>query len=145
MNFSGTFDHTLDSKNRLTVPSKFRAALAGQVFVVRSAGPCLSIYPGDHYTRLTNESLKGLPPLSSQYKELRHIFNGWADDLELDGAGRVALKAHQLEHAGISDRDVKITGVGDCLEVRDPAVWAARETDLKARSADLLESLGHPA
>jgi MraZ protein len=103
--FHGTFDHTLDVKNRITVPSKFRAALAGTVFVVRGAEPCLSVYPEAEYQRLTSESLQGLAPLSPQYKKLRRLFNGRADDVELDGAGRIALKAKQLEHAGISGRD----------------------------------------
>lgn len=145
MDFTGTFDHTLDAKNRLTVPSKFRSSLAGRVFVVRSPGPCLSVYPGDHYAQLTAQSLKDLPPLSPQYKELRRIFNARAEELELDGAGRVALKANQLEHASIASREAVVTGVGDCLEIWDPAAWKAHDSELSARSAELLASLGHPA
>jgi len=145
VDFTGTFDHTLDAKHRLTVPSKFRSALAGKVFVVRSAGPCLSVYPGEHYAQLTAESLRGLAPLSPQYRELRRIFNARAEELELDGAGRVALKANQLEHAGISGREAVVTGVGDCLEIWDPAAWKAHDSDLSDRAAELLASLGHPA
>jgi MraZ protein len=43
--FHGTFEHSLDAKNRLTIPAKFRAALAGKVFLVRGADPCISLYP----------------------------------------------------------------------------------------------------
>ncbi len=145
MAFNGTFDHTLDAKNRLTVPSKFRAALAGTVFVVRGSEPCLSVYPEAEYQRLTDESLKGLAPLSAQYKELRRLFNGRADDVELDGAGRIALKAKHLEHAGISGRDAVIAGAGDCLEIWDRAAWDSYDADLTARAPELTASLGHPA
>ena len=145
MAFNGTFDHTLDVKNRLTVPSKFRAALSGSVFVVRGAEPCLSVYPEAHYQALTDESLKGLAPLSPQYRELRRLFNSRADDVELDGAGRIALKAKQLEHAGISGRDAVITGAGDCLEIWDRATWESYDADLSTRAAELTASLGHPA
>jgi MraZ protein len=143
--FHGTFDHTLDVKNRITVPSKFRAALAGTVFVVRGAEPCLSVYPEAEYQRLTSESLRGLAPLSPQYKKLRRLFNGRADDVELDGAGRIALKAKQLEHAGISGRDAVVVGAGDCLEIWDRAAWEASEADLTAEAPELTASLGHPA
>ena len=145
MDFTGTFDHSLDAKNRLTVPSKFRSSLAGKVFVVKSDGPCLSVYPGELYSELTAQSLRGLAPLSPQYKALRRIFNARAEELELDGAGRVALKANQLEHAGITSRDAVVTGVGDCLEIWDPAAWKAHDSELSAQSAELLASLGHPA
>ena len=57
--FHGTFDHTLDAKNRLTVPSKFRSALAGKVFLVKGADRCLSVYPEDTYTRMTTAALAG--------------------------------------------------------------------------------------
>ena len=49
--FHGTFEHTLDAKNRLTVPSKFRSTLAGTVFLVKGAEPCLSVYPGGDVRR----------------------------------------------------------------------------------------------
>src|SRR5918997_945238 len=58
--FHGTFDHTLDAKNRLTVPSKFRSALAGRVFLVKGADPCLSVYPEATYAAMTEQALAGL-------------------------------------------------------------------------------------
>ena len=48
--FHGTFEHSLDAKNRLTIPAKFRAALAGKVFLVRGVDPCISVYPEATYT-----------------------------------------------------------------------------------------------
>ena len=49
MAFHGTFEHTLDAKNRLTVPSKFRAALAGRVVLVKAVDRCVSVYPEATY------------------------------------------------------------------------------------------------
>ena len=62
MAFHGTFEHTLDSKNRLTIPAKFRAALAGKVFLVRGVDPCISLYPEATYTGLTEAALSGRAP-----------------------------------------------------------------------------------
>ena len=81
-------------------------------------------------------------PLSQQGRELRRLLYGNALETELDSAGRVMLTPTFLEHAGI-DREVVITGVGDCLELWDRSTWEGYESDLTARAPDLTESLGH--
>ena len=144
MAFHGTFEHSLDAKNRLTVPARFRAALAGRVFLVRGPDPCISLYPEATYTALTQAALGGLNPFSTQARELKRFFHSNATDTELDSAGRVMLTQKFLDHAGIG-REVVITGVGDCLELWDRSTWEAYDTDLTARAPDLTASLGHPA
>ena len=64
--------------------------------------------------------------------------------MELDSAGRVMLTPKQLEHARI-DREVVITGAGDCLELWDRSAWEDYDRDLSRRAPDLTASLGHPA
>jgi MraZ protein len=142
--FHGTFDHTLDSKNRLTVPSKLRTAFAEGAFLVRSAENCVSLYPSATYSALTEAALSGLNPLSAQARELRRYFHSNASQVELDSAGRVMLSARHLEHGGI-ERDVVVIGAGECLELWDPSTWAAYDQDLTARAPDITASLGHPA
>ena len=144
MAFHGTFEHSLDAKNRLTIPAKFRAALAGKVFLVRGADPCISVYPEQTYTGLTQAALAGLNPFSPQARELKRMLYGNATDTELDSAGRVMLTPRQLEHAGI-DREVVITGAGDSLELWDRSAWEAYDRDLSERAPDLTASLRQPA
>lgn len=143
--FHGTFDHTLDAKNRLTVPSKFRAALAGKVFLVKGADPCLSVYPEDTYTAMTASALAGLNPLSAQARELRRYFFANAMEIELDGAGRLMLPGRFMAQAGITSRDVVVAGAGECLELWDRAAWESYDADLAQRAPELTASLGHPA
>jgi MraZ protein len=142
--FHGTFEHTLDAKNRLTVPAKLRAAFAQGALLVRGAEPCISVYPSETYSALADHALAGLNPLSAQAKELKRFFYGNAVATELDSAGRVMLPARHLEHAGIG-REVVVTGAGDCLELWDRSTWEAYDQDLTARAPDLTASLGHPA
>ena len=144
MAFHGTFEHSLDAKNRLTVPAKFRAALAGKVFLVRGPDPCISLYPEATYSELTQSALAGLNPFSTQARELKRLFHSTATDTELDSAGRVMLTPRHLEHASI-DREVVITGAGDCLELWDRSAWEAYDRDLSQRAPDLTASLGHPS
>jgi MraZ protein len=142
--FHGTFEHSLDAKNRLTIPAKFRAALAGKVFLVRGVDTCISVYPEATYTGLTEAALAGLNPFSPQARELKRMFYGNATDMELDSAGRVMLTPKQLEHAGI-DREVVITGAGDSLELWARSAWEDYDRDLSQRAPDLTASLGHPS
>jgi MraZ protein len=142
--FHGTFEHSLDAKNRLTIPAKFRAALAGGVFLVRGAEPCISLYPAATYEGLTEAAMAGMNPLSSQARELKRMFHAFATDTELDSAGRVMLTPRLLEHAGIS-REVVVTGAGDCLELWDRSAWEAYDRELASRAPELTAALGHPA
>ena len=144
MAFHGTFEHTLDAKNRMTVPSKLRAAFSEGAFLVKAADRCISLYPSATYSALVDTALSGMNPLSAQARELNRYFRSNAHAVELDSAGRVMLAPRQLEHAGI-ERDVVVIGAGDCLELWDPATWAAYDTDLTARAPDITASLGHPA
>ena len=145
MAFHGTFEHTLDSKNRLTMPAKFRGALSDGVFLFRSEDPCISVYPAADYDVITAQALAGINPLSRTAREAKRFFHSRADSIELDGAGRVVLGVRHLEHAGFTSRDVVITGAGDSLELWDPQVWATYDSDLTARAPELTASLGHPA
>ncbi|HET6549655.1 MAG TPA: division/cell wall cluster transcriptional repressor MraZ [Solirubrobacter sp.] len=145
MAFTGTFEHTLDAKNRLTIPSKFRAELSKGVYLSRALPNCVSLYPTQTYTEMADAALAQVRnPLSQQGRELRRVLYGSALETELDGAGRVMLTQKFLEHAGIG-REVVITGVGDCLELWDRSTWEAYDSDLAARTPDLTESLGHPS
>ena len=135
MAFHGTFEHTLDAKNRLTVPSKFRTALAGRVFLVKAVDRCISVYPEATYSALTRDALAGLNPFSPQARDLKRMFFGNAMDVELDGAGRIMLPSGYLEHADIGSRDVIVTGAGDCLELWDRAGWQAYHAALTERAA----------
>jgi MraZ protein len=141
--FTGTFDHNLDAKNRLTIPSKFRADLSKGVYLSRAMDNCISLYPAETYEEMADQALAQIRnPLSQQGRELRRLLYGNALETELDSAGRVMLTPKFLEHAGIG-REVVITGVGDCLELWDRSTWEGYESDLTSRASDLTESLGH--
>ena len=100
MAFTGTFEHNLDAKNRLTIPSKFRAELSKGVYLSRAMDNCISLYPSETYTQMAEQALSQVRnPLSQQGRELRRLLYGNALETELDSAGRVMLTQRFLEHA----------------------------------------------
>ena len=68
MAFTGTFEHNLDTKNRLTIPSKFRAELSKGIYLSRAIENVISLYPAETYTAMADQALAGTgePALSSE-------------------------------------------------------------------------------
>ena len=144
MPFHGINDHTLDAKNRLTVPSKARALLAGGVTVSKGFERCLQVWPSEDHTRLVDQAMAALNPFDPKARELNRFFFGGTTTMELDSAGRVSITPEQAAHAGIT-KAVKVVGAGACLELWDEETWEQQNADLAARAADHIASLGHPA
>jgi MraZ protein len=142
--FRGAFDYTLDAKNRLTVPAKFRAALAGGVVLAKGVDPCVAIWRAEDYERFVAGAVEGSNPLSPQRRQIERFFSANGFDAELDGAGRVGIPAKLAAHAGLA-KDVVVTGAGSCIEVWDRSRWEAYDSELTTDIPDIAASLGHPA
>ena len=144
MAFRGTFDYTLDAKNRLTVPARFRAELAGGVVLAKGLERCVAVWTPAAYDEYTAAALQGLHPLSKEAQKLRRFFSANSLDTELDAAGRVMLPAFLLDHAGLG-KDVVVTGSGDALEIWDRMTWATYNDALASDVDEITASLGNTA
>jgi MraZ protein len=144
MAFRGTFDHTLDAKNRLTIPAKFRAVLAEGVVLSKGIERCVQVWTPGGYDGYVSAALAGVHPLSQEARKLTRFFAANAIDTELDAAGRVMVPGFLLEHAGLQ-KEAVVTGAGDCLEVWDRAAWADYNAALSAELPDITAAFGHPA
>jgi len=143
MAFRGSFDYSLDAKNRLTVPAKFRAELSGGVVLAKGLERNVDLWVPDAYDALVSRSLAGLNPMSPDARRLRLWFSANAFDTELDAAGRVQLPAALIEHAGLR-KEVVVTGASESLQVWDRATWQQFNSDLTGEIAGITERLGHP-
>ena len=150
MIFRGTFEHALDAKHRLTVPSKFRAALASGVVLAASpetkpgAPRSIAIWTPDAYEAYTQAALVGLNPLSSTARDLNRFFFNFSHDTELDSANRVMITPKLIAYARLA-KEVVVVGSGQCLEVFDRAAYEGDSEDVLIRAPDIAESLGNTA
>ena len=144
MAFRGHFDYSLDAKNRLNVPAKFRAAFSSGVVLAKGLEPCVAVWAPDTFERWTESFLSNLNPVSPERRKLTRYFAGSSFDAELDSAGRVTLNQALLEHAGIQ-KEVVIVGNLDHLEIWDRDRWSDDQQALNAEVAGIAESLGHPS
>ncbi len=148
MIFRGTFEHALDAKHRLTVPAKFRAALAAGVVLAASpettaAAPrSIAIWTAEAYEAYAAAALQGLSPLSPEARDMKRFFFNYSHDTELDSANRVMIPPMLMEYAGL-DKDVVVTGSGECLEVFDRSKYTGYSEDVLIRVPDIAAKLGH--
>lgn len=148
MTFRGTFEHALDAKHRLTIPAKFRAALAGGVVLAASqevqvgAPRALSIWTPDDYDAYTRATLAGRNPMSPEVRDMKRFFYNSSFDTELDSANRVMIPPHLVSYAGLQ-KEVVVTGSGECLEVWDRATYARTFEDVLTRIPEIAAKLGN--
>jgi MraZ protein len=140
--FRGHFDHSLDAKNRLSIPARFRTAFVGGVVLAKDPEPCVAAWPPETHEAIIERALSGLNPMGAQYRKLSRFYQGNSFDLELDAAGRVTLPPPLVQHAGI-DKDVVVVGVGDHLEVWGRERWNAIQEGLDAEIEEVTEQLGN--
>src|SRR5919109_5630772 len=97
----GEYDHTIDEKNRLTLPAKFRESFTGGVVLTRGIDPCLSVYPRDEWERRVALRVGDLEGLSREDRRLQRFFFASAAEGELDKQGRMMVPAALMKHAGL--------------------------------------------
>jgi MraZ protein len=148
--FRGNFEHALDAKHRLTVPSKYRATLAGGVVLAASMETdhdtprSVGIWTLEAYEEYTHAALSRLNPMEPKARDLKRFFFNFSHDTELDSAYRVMIPPKLMKYAGL-DKQVVIVGSGECLEVFDRPKYEDYSEDVLTRAPDLAASLGDTA
>jgi MraZ protein len=145
--FRGTFEHALDAKHRLTVPSVFRAPLDGPLVVAASpeidaeSPRCMAIWKPDEYERYTERTLAPLSPASPLARQLERFFFNYSFNAELDSANRLMIPPILMRYAGL-DKDVVVAGSGKCVEVWDRVRYDGYTDGVLAKIPELTASLG---
>lgn len=123
--FFGQYDHSIDDKSRITLPARFRDALAGGVVLAKGLDGSVDVYPRESWKVTVAERIGQLDPLLPDTRTMqRHFFGGASEDVP-DRQGRVLLPAPLVRFAKLS-KDVTVVGSNDHLEIWDRTAWAER-------------------
>ena len=143
--FYGEYEHTLDKKGRLILPSRFReAAKANYIdrfFITRGLDGCLFMLAEEEW-KAQESKFKSMPFTKSQARKFNRLYFAGAQEAVLDTQGRVHIPKYLKEFAGIKS-DVMIIGVSNRIEIWDFSRWKdfyAREKDSFERIAEDLMS-----
>ena len=134
----GEYNHTIDAKGRLIIPSKFRDALGDTFVVTKGLDGCLFVYDNDEWTAF-EEKLKSLPITNKEARQFARFFLAGAAEVEVDKQGRILVPNVLREFAQIS-KDVVLIGVASRIEI-----WSKERFDGMAAYEDMDEIAEHMA
>lgn len=138
--FIGEYQHSVDPKKRLALPSKFRKELGAKVVVTRGLDKCLFVYPIKVWKDLA-EKLGTLPMGESTTRSFVRLMLAGAVDCELDVQGRVLVPEYLKEYAGL-EKNVIVAGLFNRLEIWDEQKWGVYKTKAEENTDEIAEQLG---
>jgi MraZ protein len=142
--FRGHFEHSLDAKNRLSIPARFRTFFENGTVLAKDPEPCFALWTPTEHESIIARALADLNPMGSEYRKLSRFYQGNSFEIPLDGSGRVTVPAPLLAHAGV-EKEVVVVGVGDHLEVWSAERWRSQQEALDAEIGEVTERLGNPS
>ena len=136
----GEYAHTLDDKNRLTLPAKFRDSFADGGVVTRGLDGCLYLFARQQWDDLVNGRFSEFDPLLEETRLMNRYFFSGAAEAEPDKQGRINVPPALIEHARLG-REVVVAGVHDHLEIWDRAAWREHLKQVEGSAQHVAERL----
>lgn len=121
MSLNGTYNHTIDGKGRLIVPSKFREELGENFVITKGLDGCLFVFPELEW-KTFEEKLRNLPVANKDARKFARFFLAGASAMETDKQGRVLVPPHLREFAAL-EKDICFVGVSARAEIWDKSRW----------------------
>ena len=118
----GEYNHSVDAKGRVSVPSKLRMDLGESFIVTKGLDNCLFAYSKTEWATF-EAKLKALPLTNTNARNFVRFFFSGATECEIDKQGRINIPQNLREYASVT-KDVTIVGVGTRVEIWDREKWA---------------------
>lgn len=135
----GRYQHSLDVKNRVSIPAKFREELGDSFIATRGLDRCIFIYSLAEWEKF-DAKLKTLNMTNKDAREFSRMFYANACECEVDKQGRIVIPNNLRSIAKI-EKDVMITGVSDRVEIWSLTEWENFENEANQRYEDISENL----
>ncbi|WMC92222.1 division/cell wall cluster transcriptional repressor MraZ [Kineothrix sp. MB12-C1] len=119
--FMGEYNHSIDAKNRLIVPSKFREALGEEFVITKGLDGCLFVYDNKEWA-VFEAKLRSLPLSNKEARTFARFFLAGAASVEVDKQGRILVPSVLKEFAELT-KDVVLIGVASRIEIWSKERW----------------------
>lgn len=140
----GEYIHTIDDKNRVSMPSKFRKEMGKKVIITPGLDSCLFIFTTKEWVKVSKRlstSNDDLSFLKADQRNFNRYMFGRAAEVEIDSIGRILIPDFLKDRIGLKDKAALI-GVEDRVEVWNDKVWSQNQEVVEKRAAELAEKLG---
>ena len=141
--FFGSFEHSLDEKNRLLIPSRLRGQIGSKLFIMKGYEGSLALYPEEGFQKHLKK-LESLPFESKISRDIERISLSSVFELDVDKVNRIQIPTALINKYGIT-KDVVVVGVIDHIEVWSKAKWEQylkdNEAEFESKSEELLKNV----
>ncbi len=136
--FMGRYNHTIDPKGRLSIPSKYREILGDEFVVSKGMDDCLYVYANDDW-KVFEGKLASLPLMSEEARQCARFFLSGAQAVTVDKQGRILMPQDLRDFAGL-EKDVVLAGMGSRIEIWSLERWKANNdsVDINAISKGVM-------
>ena len=124
--FMGEYNHSIDAKGRVIVPSKFRELLGDHFVVTKGLDGCLWVFPDDEWAEFSGK-IRSLPVANKEARTFARFFLAGAMDAETDKQGRILLPQVLRDYA-LLEKDVVLVGAASRVEIWDKKQWENNST-----------------
>lgn len=139
--FLGEYLHIFDSKNRISVPSKFRKDLGRVVVVTRGLDHCLYVYSRKAWEKQARSYAAEVNG-SAARRGLARLFLAGSSEVDVDRSGRVLIPEHLKSFAAISEKAI-IAGVADRVEIWEEGAWKKYTAEIERDADAFAEKIGN--
>lgn len=136
----GEYIHTIDEKNRISLPSKFRKELGKTVILAPGLDRCIAMFTVKEWARIS-EKLSESSMLASDNRSFARLMFGNAVEASVDSIGRILVPQFLKDRASISGK-VAVIGVERRVELWNESTWNTYKNSLEKKADDLAEKLG---
>ena len=137
----GEFEHSLDTKGRLTMPVKLREDVGDKFILSKGLDGCLFGFSQKDWDTF-EEKLKGLPLVNKNARDFVRFFLSGAIEVEIDKQGRFLIPSNLREYACL-EKEAVVTGVGTRLEIWNKDKWKVYNSEENLSADEIAENMAN--
>ena len=136
----GEYTHSIDDKNRVSLPAKFRAEMGKKLVITPGLDNCLFLFTTKEWEKISERLSEG-SMLQSDTRSFNRFLFGGAVEVEVDSIGRILVPDFLKTRAGLTTK-VAVVGVQSRVEIWDEHAWNEYKNGVEKRADALAEKLG---
>lgn len=137
----GQHTHSIDAKNRVSLPSKYRSLLGDKVYLTPGLDGCLFMFSASEWTKIS-KSLSETSFLNHDQRSFNRYFLGQAEEIEVDSQGRILLPVSLKTKVSLTDK-VSFVGMSDRVEIWNDTKWQDYKKLVEKEADDLAQKLSN--
>ena len=137
----GEYNHTLDDKNRVSLPAKFRKEMGKSVVLAPGFDNCVSVFTVSEWKKFAEQLASESSQLERDRRKLNRVWFGQASQVDVDSLGRILVPETLKDRAGLKTK-VVVIGVQDRAEIWNEESWSAYKRAAEQEADVLADALG---